>query len=86
MVAVNRLMVAVWLTSALLVGAHAVAAQPVSQAALFKHQLSDCMSRRMGADRTLSYNDAMRTCKDRLQPTKEALASNSPGDSGTKAH
>jgi hypothetical protein len=82
----NRFMVAVGLGSALLVGAHAVAAPPMSQAALFKHQLSDCMSRRMGADRTLSYNDALRTCKDRLQPTKEALASNSPSDSGTKTH
>ena len=82
----NRFMVAVGLSSVLLVGSHAMAAQPMSQAALFKRQLSDCMSRRMGADRTLSYKDAMRTCKDRLQPAKEALAANSPRDSDTKAH
>jgi hypothetical protein len=81
-----RFTVVVGLSSALLVGAQVMATQPMSQAALFKRQLSDCMSRRMGADRTLSYNDAMRTCRDRLQPTKEALASNSPGESGTKAH
>lgn len=82
----NRIMVAVGLSSTLLVGAQAVAAQPMSQAALLKRQLSGCMSRRMGADRTLSYKDAMRTCKDRMQPAKEALASNRPGESDTKAH
>jgi hypothetical protein len=82
----NRFLVAVGISSALLVGALAAAAQPMSQAALFKRQLSDCMSRRMGADRTLSYKDAMRTCKDRLQPAKEALASNSPREADTKAH
>jgi hypothetical protein len=82
----NRFMVAVGLSTALLVGAHALAVQPMSQAALFKRQLSDCMSRRMGADRTLSYKEAMRTCRDRLQPSKEALAANRPGESDTKAH
>ena len=44
------------------------------------------MVRRMGADKTLSYNDAMRMCKERIQPSKEALASVNPGEPGTKAH
>jgi hypothetical protein len=34
----------------------------------------------------LSYNDAMRTCKERAQPPKEALASIGPSESGAKAH
>ena len=80
----NRCIVAMGLSSAVLVGTYTVAAPPMSHAALFKRQLSDCMTRRMGADRTQSYKDAMRTCKDRLQPSKEALASNELRESGTK--
>jgi hypothetical protein len=77
---------AIGLSSVMLVGAHAVAAPPASQSAIIKRQLNDCMSRRMAANRTLSYNDALRSCKGRIQPQKEALASNSPSESGTKAH
>jgi hypothetical protein len=88
----KRLMTAIALTiglgGAVLIGAHAVAAPPSSQAALVKRQINDCMTRRMGANRTLSYNDAMRMCKERVQPAKEALASISPSISpsepGTK--
>jgi hypothetical protein len=40
----------------------------------------------MGADKTLSYNDAMRVCKEANQPAKQALASIPPGDAGAKAH
>jgi hypothetical protein len=70
----------------LLLGAHALAAPPATQAAIMKRQIHECMARRMGANRMLSYNDAMRTCKDRAQPPKEALASIVPSESGTKAH
>jgi hypothetical protein len=63
------------------------AAPPESQsAANVKRQINSCMVRRMGADKMLSYNDAMRACKERVQPAKEALASVAPSDSGTKAH
>ena len=78
------------LCSLVLVGAHALAAQPASQSAMIKRQISNCMTRRMGVNRTLSYNDAMRMCKERVQPAKEALASInpsiSPSESGTKMH
>ena len=70
----------------LLAAAPAVAAPPTSQAALLKRQLHECMARRMGANKMLSYNDAMRTCKERAQPAKESLASIGPHESGTKAH
>jgi len=56
---------AIGLCSVMLVGAHALAAPPATQAAIMKRQLQECMAKRMGANRTLSYNDAMRTCKDR---------------------
>ena len=44
------------------------------------------MMRRMSADRSLSYNEAMRVCKERLQPPKDTLASISPVETGTKSH
>jgi len=72
--------------SSLILGAQLVGAQPESPAVIAKHQLSECMSKRMSANRSLSYNDAMRTCKERLQPPKDTLASINPMDSGTKAH
>jgi hypothetical protein len=77
---------AIGLCGVMLVGAHALAAPPGTQAGIMKRQLHECMARRMGANRTLSYNDAMRTCKERAQPPKEALASIGPSESGTKAH
>jgi hypothetical protein len=78
---------AIGLCSVMLAGAHSLAAPPpASQAVIMKRQLHECMARRMGANRTLSYNDAMRTCKDRAQPPKEALASMVPSESGAKAH
>jgi len=74
---------AICLCSALF-GANAPAAPPASQAAIVKRQIHECMARRMGANKTLSYNDAMRTCKERVQPAKEALAAIGPNESGTK--
>jgi hypothetical protein len=76
---------AIGLCSALL-GANAPAAPPASQAAIVKRQLQECMARRMGANKMLSYNDAKRTCKERAQPAKDALASIGPNESGAKAH
>lgn len=81
--AVKR-MLAIGLCSALL-SAHASAAPPASQAVIMKRQLHECMARRMGANKTLSYNDALRTCKERAQPSKEALASIGANESGAKA-
>jgi hypothetical protein len=71
--------------SCLLIGVQTVSAQPERPAVLAKHQLSECMAKRMSANRSLSYNDAMRACKERLQPPKD-LASINPGDTGTKGH
>lgn len=64
----------------------AYSAQPENQSALLKRQLNSCMVRRMGTDKTLSYNDAMRVCKERSQQAKPALASVTPSDAGAKSH
>ncbi len=39
-----------------------------------KRMLSDCMSKRMYSDRTLSYNDASKACKDQLRGNKTDAA------------
>jgi len=70
----------------LVLAAQVGVAQPESAAIIAKHQLSECMSKQMSANRSLSYNDAMRACKQRLQPPKDTLASINPTDTGTKSH
>jgi hypothetical protein len=62
-----------------------VSAEPQSPAVIAKQQLRECMSKRMSANRGLSYNDAMRACKERLQPPKD-LASINPTEPGAKSH
>jgi hypothetical protein len=70
-----------------LMAAHSVSAQPERPTVLAKHQLSECMSKRMSANRSLSYNDAMRACKERLQPPKDLASIGSIGPiSAAKAH
>ena len=79
-----KLMLAIGV-GAMLTCAQAANAQPQSRAVMAKHQLTECMSKRMAADRALSYNQAMRACKDQLQPPKDTLASNDAGETATKA-
>lgn len=43
-----------------------------------KRQLADCMTRRMYANRTLSYYDAAKACKDQLRGKTDAAALKSP--------
>jgi hypothetical protein len=69
----------------LILGAQTIGARPESPAVIAKHQLSECMTKRMSANRSLSYNDAMRACKERLQPPKD-LASINPIETETKGH
>jgi hypothetical protein len=69
----------------LILGAETISAQPESPAVIAKRQLSECMSRRMSTNRSLSYNDAMRACKERLQPPKDLAAIN-PVETAIKGH
>jgi hypothetical protein len=34
------------------------------------------MKKRMGASRTISYNDAAQVCKDQMKPQRDALEAN----------
>ena len=43
-----------------------------------KRQMAECMTKRMTANKTLSYNDARKGCMERLQPGKDEVASITP--------
>lgn len=81
--AMKRFLMAMACSSSLL-GAQIIVAQPERPAVLAKRQLSECMTKRMSADRNLSYNDAMHACKQRLQPPKDVASINAIA-TGTKA-
>jgi hypothetical protein len=80
-----RRFITVVASSLILLGYAAVAAQPQSPAVIAKRQLSECMAKRMSANKSLSYYDAMRFCKERLQPPKDTLAAISPTDTSAKS-
>jgi hypothetical protein len=61
---------------AILFGARSFAVQPAGQAVSAKRQMIECMSKRMSANRTLTYNAALQACKDKLRAQKAELASN----------
>jgi hypothetical protein len=67
----------------LILGSQTIGAQPERPAVIAKHQLSECMTKRMSANRNLSYNEALRACKERLQPPKDLAAIN-PIETATK--
>ena len=80
----KRFLAALGWTSLVFIGANTALAEPERAAVIAKRQLSECMSRRMSADKGLSYNDARRVCKESLQPPKDTLASII--DTAAKAH
>jgi hypothetical protein len=80
-----RLFIAAVGGSLILLGSQAVIAQPQSPAVIAKRQLSECMAKRMSASKNLSYNEAMRICKERLEPSKDTLAGISPVNTGAKS-
>ena len=82
----KRFLTTVGWTTVMFLGAHTAHAQPESAAVIAKRQLSECMTKRMSADRALSYNDARRVCKERLQPPKDTLAAINPADAAGKSH
>jgi hypothetical protein len=49
---------------------------PNSESSISKRQIASCMSRRMAADRLLSFNDAAKACKDQLKSRKADTAAN----------
>jgi hypothetical protein len=61
---------------ALVVGAQALAVNWTSSSTLTRRQLADCMTKRMSASKTISYNEAAKVCKDQLKSQKDSMAAN----------
>ena len=66
--------------SLLISGANAIATETGNPPPQYsKRQLADCMTKRMSSNRTLSYNDAAKACKDQLRGNKtDAALNNAP--------
>jgi hypothetical protein len=83
----NRVVSLIVLTGVIFVGtqAHAVdsTSQSMSKRQMIAHMV-DCMRQRMSADKSRSYNEAMKACKDQINkesgdsPSRALVASDSP--------
>ena len=73
----NRALKAIGVAGVLLMVAQAIA-DPRSQPRTPRRQLMDCMTRRMSADRTLSYNEAVKRCKAEKKIKDAAIPSGNP--------
>jgi hypothetical protein len=66
------------MTSMLFVGAQAFSDHPPSHAAMNRRQIINCMSKQMAANKSISYNDAAKTCKDQLKVQHRELGLSVP--------
>jgi hypothetical protein len=83
----QRATMAICASAVFLMSGSAAAVEPAAPSgAVLRQQINDCMTKRMVANKTLSYNDAMRACKALLQPSKDTLTANSPAPAATKSH
>jgi len=61
------------------VGGPALASDTSNQGTAARRQaMKDCMTKKMSADKTLSYNAATRACSALIKPAANETASNSP--------
>jgi hypothetical protein len=83
----QRAMTAICASAVCLLSASAAAIEPTAPSApMLRQQINDCMTKKMTANKTLSYNEAMRTCKASLQPSKDIITANNPAPLATKPH
>ncbi len=66
----NRLFTVIAMTAAMLVGTRAIAVDSINQPTVSKRQLITqmvgCMKKEMSASNSISYNAAMKACKDQM--------------------
>ena len=83
----QRATTAIYASAVFLMSASAAAVEPTAPSTpVLRQQINDCMTKRMAANKTLSYNEAMRTCKALLQPSKDTLTANSLAPVAAKSH
>jgi hypothetical protein len=75
----NRMFMVIAMTTAMLVGARALAADSVTQPTMSKRQLITqmlgCMRKQMSASSSISYNAAMKACKQQMSGQHDDSAS-----------
>jgi hypothetical protein len=75
----NRAVTVIALTSAIVVGTPALAADSTSQPTMSKRQMIvqivGCIRKRMSANKSSSYNEAMKACKDQINKGSDNLPS-----------
>lgn len=74
----NRVLTVIATAGVMLVGAQAIAVDSAGQSRIPRRQMMDCMMKRMSSDKSLSYNEATKVCKDLLRTQNDKLASNTP--------
>jgi hypothetical protein len=74
----NHVLTAIAMTG-LLIGAQALAVDSTGQPTISKRQLIaqmvGCMRKQMSANKAISYNDALKTCKDQMNTRGDNSAS-----------
>jgi hypothetical protein len=74
----NRVMILIACSGVILLGRPAPAADDAGPPKLSKRQMVaevvSCMKKRMSADRSTSYNEAMKACKDQVNRENDTLA------------
>jgi peroxiredoxin family protein len=74
----NRAVMFVALSGVILLDRQALAVDEAGQSKMSKRQMVtqvvSCMKKRMSADRSTSYNEAMKACKDQVNRENDALA------------
>jgi hypothetical protein len=74
----NRVMTVIALAGMILLDTRAIAVDEAGQSKMSKRQMVaqvvSCMKKRMFADRSTSYNEAMKACKDQVNRENDTLA------------
>jgi hypothetical protein len=74
----NRIVTAIAFTGVILLGRQTLAVDDAGQSKVNKRQLIaevfSCMKKRMSADRSISYNEAMKACKDQVSRENDTPA------------
>ena len=85
----KRLVTIIAVTAAIFFDTSAHAVDSTSQSTMSKRQvivrMVDCMKKRMSADKSRPYNEAMKTCKDQINKESDDLPSSALVASDTPA-
>jgi hypothetical protein len=73
----NRIVILIAFTGVILLGRAALAVDEAGQSKMSKRQMAaevvSCMKKRMSADRSTSYNEAMKVCKEQVNRENDTL-------------